>query len=149
MNFILADKNDEKTIIHPITLVSINNDSNKYLTLPTNKSNKLSEQNYFTSREGELNTNYESLFYSDEYFFIAIFNANTFDEKIEVVNNILKSDYNKNTVGLVLSRLIKAVNEVNDKKMQDLISIYSKYYKKYDNKDIQYSELYDKIKNML
>lgn len=149
MNFILADKNDESTIIHPITLVPINNDSNKYLTLPISKSNKLSEQNYFTRHEGELNTDYDSIFYSDEYFFIAMFNANTFDEKIEVVNNIMKSNYNKNTVGLILSRLLKAVDNVTDKKMQDLISVYSKYYKKYDNKDIQYSELYDKIKNML
>ena len=149
MSVTLADRLNKKKIIHPITLVPVTNDSSKYLTLPSGPSNKLSDQTYFSKSNHNMTTDYNNVFYSDEYFFISVFNATTFDEKIEVVSNIIEADYSKNTVALILQRLIKVVTNVNDKKMQDLITLYSDYYKKYENTNVSYSELYEKIKNML
>lgn len=149
MSVTLSDKSDHRRIIHPITLVSIENDNSKFLTLPSGSTNKLSDQNYFSRHDNGVVTDYNAVFFSDEYFFTAVFNANTFDEKIETVSNIIKANYSKHTVGLILQRLIKVVTNVNDKKMQDLIKLYSEYYKKYEEKDITYSELYEKIKNLL
>lgn len=149
MSITLSDKSNNKKLIHPITLISINNDKNKFLTLPSGPTNKLSDQNYFSRHNNGVVSDYNNVFFSDEYFFTAVFNANTFDDKIKIVSDIIKANYSKHTVGMILQRLINVVKNINDKKMQDLIKLYSDYYKKYEEKDISYSELYEKIKNLL
>lgn len=149
MNITLADRTNDEKIIHPISLTVVNNDSTKFLSLPSGPTNKISDQTYFSKSNHGINTDYNSIFYSHDYFFIAVFNAHTFDEKIEVIRNMMKANSNKNTVALILERLNKVITNINDKKMQELVSLYSEYYKKYEDTLIPYSELYDKIKNML
>ncbi len=149
MSIILAEKSDDKKILHPIILKIVNNDSNKYLSMPTGPTNEIDKQKIFSKTHDEIRTDYEKIFFSNDYFFTAIFNCNTFEEKIQLLNEILNSDYSKQTVGLILERMIQTITSTNDKKIDDLVKIYKKYYKKFDNQDISYGELYDKVKNML
>ena len=84
MSILLAEKNDDKEIIHPIMLTFVVNDCDKYLSMPIGKTNKISDQKVFSSTIGPIERDYKKLFFSADYFFTAIFNCNTFDEKIEL-----------------------------------------------------------------
>jgi len=100
------DNTLSKNIIHPITNTIIKNVTNKHLVMPSGPSNRLVDQKML-SNNGEDITNMDAkaLFFSDEYFFTAIFNANSFDEKIVLMKNIILANYDKQTVGYLLQRL--------------------------------------------
>lgn len=142
--------NDVKNLqIHPITKTYIVNDKNKFMALPHGPTNKIEDQKLLSKTDNNITDNAQSLFFSDSYFFTAIFNANTFDEKITLVNNIIDSEHNIQTVSFIMVKLITTIDDVSDKKIEELIKVYDKYYKVYENKTLSYGELYDLIKDKI
>lgn len=144
------DQSSLSDIIHPITYTIIKNDITKHLIMPIGATNKISDQK-FLSKQGMDITNMDRdvLFFSDGYFFTVFFNANTFEEKIKLIEKTMKSDYDKQTIGYLLQRMVNTIEISNDKIIETLIKLYTEYYKKYDNKVMLYSELYEEIKNIL
>jgi hypothetical protein len=147
----MSSKTKISKIIHPITLTFIDDESNnKHLIMPKGLTNNIEDQKFFSKHDTSIdNADYKSLFFSDDYFFTAIFNANAFSDKVKLMHDIIKSNYSKQTTGYMLTRMIKTIKHANDKNIEDLIKIYIEYYKKYDNKTMSYSELYDEVKKML
>lgn len=137
------------SLIHPITKTFLNDEKDKYLSMPHGPTNNIESQKMFSKTNNNISENANELFFSDSYFFTAIFNANTFDEKILTINNILDSGHNVQTVGFILGKFINTLDNTNDKNIEELIKMYDKYYKKYENVTLSYSELYDLIKNKL
>jgi len=150
-NIILSEKQSDDNIFHPILLNFVTNDKQKHLTMPFGNTNKLSDQKYFINKTSKsiFPTNNNEIFFSNEYFFKAMFNASTFDEKIALLSDMLNSDHNEQTIGLILGKVLLTFDDINDQKINSLVEIYSKYYKKYKNIDMEYSELFLKVKNML
>ena len=137
------------SLIHPITKTFLNDEKEKYMSMPHGPTNNIESQKMFSKINNNIAENANELFFSDSYFFTALFNANTFEEKISTVNNILDSGHNIQTVGFILGKLLETLDNTNDKNIEELIKIYDKYYKKYKGKTLTYSELYTLIKNML
>jgi len=156
---ILSDKKNVKMILHPLTLTFVPNEKDKYMTVPVlitdnNKiddKNKLTDYKFFTKNKGSLDTDYDKIFMSDEYFFMATIGANTFEKQVESIKTFIDNSHNINTIGYLLERLNKIFKNIHidDKQMENLVDLYDRYYKKYENKVIPYSELYELIKNKI
>jgi hypothetical protein len=147
MGDVIADKSKDNLIIHPITLHNINNEQNKYLTMPVGKTNIISEQSFFTDIQQPINTNHEELFFSHEYYFKIVFNADDFDSCLASIYNIMDSDCDPETASFLISRFLKMFTTLNDKKLHDMIELNIKYYSRFENKNYNYSEMSELIKN--
>jgi hypothetical protein len=117
--------------------------------MPSGKTNVISEQDFFTSVEEHIHTDHKQMFFSDEYFFKATFNAENFDSAIAAMNAIMDSDCNSETAAYLLGRFANIYNELNDRKLQDFVNIHIKYYSKFENKDYGYAEMNEIIKHKI
>ena len=146
MDSLLAEKSNNSRIIHPVTLNLFNNKKNKRLSFPVGPGNIITEQNYFSSEPNTINSNSEEVFLSGDYFFKAIFGANTFDERIEALSMEIDTIKEFNTIDILLFNLSKSTYELTDKTMNDLIELHRKIDIKKDNEHT-YQETYDAVKN--
>lgn len=155
MNNIIADKleNSSQFVLHPVTLTIIKNEPDKYMMLPQGDDELLSKQKFFlkTKEKVTINTDYDDIFLSDEYFYNAIFNTSTFDKIIETLKNIILSDYNINTVSYLLNRFIDTLTKENlsDKNFEELINLYNLFYEQFQKKTLEYSQLRSIVDELL
>lgn len=141
----VAYPSEDNELLHPITLHFISNEPGKYLTMPEGSSDRMLNQEYFSSHVDSVNINHNDLFYSDNYFFKAIFSSPTFEDKIKVISDLIVPENHKETVGYMLNRFAKTVTEVTDSNKQDLISLYIKFYAVFEGRELTYSEVFSLV----
>ena len=145
---IIFENTNDKFILHPITLKIIKNEPDKHLVLPYGDSNVLNDQKNFINKIDNviIEKNYEKIFFSDDYFFKAIFNVNTFEEKINIIDLLINKNNHVNTIEYILECFKNTVDKISDNKLQLLINLYIKIYSFYHNKQLTYQESYELIK---
>jgi len=144
MNSILSEKKNTPTIIHPITLHIVMNKSNKFLSMPSGTSELLSKQNYFTNNADnlEISTNHNEIFLSSEYYFKAIFNVASFEDRLTLMNEIIDSNReNIDTIRYIFSRFTQTFKTLCRKQLYDIINIEIKFQKQLYDKNISFSEM--------
>lgn len=148
MNIVIADKTDAYNIFHPILLLDLKNQPNKKLTLPQGSSDQISEQIFFTEDDIEPNLDHNAIYYSNEFFFKAIFTTVTFDDHIDSILNLMDQNRNSNTIAYLISRFEKIKFPHKEINIEKIIQLYSSYDKKYKNEEKTYAFYYDVVKNI-
>lgn len=149
MDIILSEKTNDEVVFHPVMLKIVKNDKSKNLTVPHGKTNNLSDQSYFTKKNHTLNTDSNNVFFSHDYFFLSCFNASTFEEKMKLLKEILEQNYQSETIGYILKKMMNTFIDLSDKQINELVELYSIYDKKYQNKNSDYSELFKQIESKI
>lgn len=148
MNIVIADKSKEYNIFHPILLLDLKNQPSKKLTLPQGSDDQIANQIFFTDEDIEPNLEHDKIFYSDEYFFIALFNTTTFDDHIDAIINLINQNSHSNTIAYLIKRFVQIQFPQKDINIEKYIELYRTYDKKYKNEEKTYAFYYDVVKKL-